>query len=109
MVEYGHNRFFDLQNPFSFFERTQGRKHLVSFGVYSFEFAASQPGLSVLTDTVVFKDFWEFINFFLVSISGSVGVPSEISSWLLPQDVVQTDRPKDLAGELLKLSSFGHL
>ena len=74
-----------------------------------FKFATSQPGLSAISTTVVFKDYWEFYNVLLSYDVGSVGVPSEISSWLLPKDVVQTDKPKDLAGELLKLSYFGYL
>ena len=73
-----------------------------------FEFATSQPGLSVLGDTVAFKDFWEFISFYLGSSADPVGAPTEISSWLLPKDVVQTDKPRGLAGELLKTSFFGY-
>lgn len=73
-----------------------------------FEFAASQPGLSVLNETIQFQDFWEFYNLLFNSTDGQVGVPSEISSWLLPKDVIQTDKPEDLAGELLKISGFGY-
>ena len=73
-----------------------------------FEFAASQPGFSVQNETVVFQDFWEFYNPAFNSTDGQVGVPSEISSWLLPKDIIQTDKPRDLAGELLKISGFGY-
>ena len=40
---------------------------------------------------------------------GLVGVPNEISSWLLPKNVVQTDRPEDLVAELLRLPVFAYL
>jgi hypothetical protein len=73
-----------------------------------FELAVSQPGLSVQNETVQFQDFWEFYNLLFNSTDGEVGVPSEISSWLLPKDVIQTDKPEDLAGELLKISGFGY-
>jgi hypothetical protein len=73
-----------------------------------FELAASQPGFSVQNETVQFQDFWEFYNLLFNSTDGEVGVPSEISSWLLPKDVIQTDKPEDLAGELLKISGFGY-
>lgn len=74
-----------------------------------FEFAASQPGFSVQNETVAFQDFWEFYNPLFNSTDGQVGVPSEISSWLLPKDIIQTEKPRDLAGELLKTSGFGYL
>lgn len=73
-----------------------------------FDFAVSQPGFSVQNETVQFQDFWEFYNLLFNSTDGQVGVPSEISSWLLPKDVIQTDKPEDLAGELLKISGFGY-
>ena len=74
-----------------------------------FDFAFSQPGLSVLNETTQFQDFWEFYNLIFNGTDGQVGVPSEISSWLLPKDVIQTNTPNDLAGELLKISGFGYL
>jgi len=73
-----------------------------------FEFARSQPGLSVQNVTVLFKDWWQFWDGEF-SRDGQVGVPSEISSWLLPKDVVKTDKPEELAGKLLKISGFGYL
>ena len=73
-----------------------------------FDFAVSQPGFSVQNETVQFQDFWEFYNLLFNSTDGQVGVPSEISSWLLPKDLIQTDKPEDLAGELLKISGFGY-
>ena len=72
-----------------------------------FEFAHSQPGLSVLNETVLFQDWWQFYDAYF-SKDGQVGVPSEISSWLLPKDVVATNKPEELAQELLKISGFGY-
>jgi len=74
-----------------------------------FEFAISQPGLSVGNKTISYKDFWSFYDPLFTTGDGQVGGPAEISSWLLPKDVVQTDKPEDLAAELLKLSVFGYL
>jgi len=74
-----------------------------------FEFAASQPGLSIQNYTIVFQDFWAFYEPIWAASDGQVGVPEEISSWLLPKDVVQTDKPGELAAELLKISGFGYL
>ena len=71
-----------------------------------FEFTASQPGISVQNETLSFPDFWTIYNLIWNNTDGEVGGPSEISSWLLPKDVVQTDRPRDLAGELLKTAGF---
>ena len=73
-----------------------------------FEFAASQPGLSVENGTILYQDFWSFYDPLFTTTDGQVGVPTEISSWLLPKDVVQTDKPGDLAAELLKISGFGY-
>jgi len=73
-----------------------------------FEFARSQPGLSVQAVTILYKDWWQFYDDEFSS-DGQVGVPSEISSWLLPKDVVKTDKPEELAGKLLKISGFGYL
>ena len=72
-----------------------------------FEFAHSQPGFQVQNETVLFDDFWEFYDA-LFSTDGQVGVPSEISSWLLPKEVIETDKPAELAAELLKISGFGY-
>ena len=73
-----------------------------------FEFAHSQPGLSVQNGTIPFGDWWQFYEA-LFSSDGQVGKPSEMSSWLLPKDVVKTDNPEELAGKLLKISEFGYL
>ena len=75
-----------------------------------FEFAHSQPGLSVENYTASYQDFWSWYDpLFATSDDGKVGRPSETSSWLLPKDTIQTDRPEDLAAELLKMSGFGYL
>ena len=74
-----------------------------------FEFAASQPGVSVSNSTILHKDFWSFYDPLYNTIDGQVGVTNEISSWLLPEDVVQTDKPEELAAELLKTSGFWYL
>ena len=68
-----------------------------------FEFANSQPGLSVENYTITYQDFWGWYEP-NANANGHVGSPNEISSWLLPKDVVQTDKPGALAAELLKLS-----
>lgn len=73
-----------------------------------FEFARSQPGLSVANETILFKDFWEYYVTDS-STDGQVGVQGEISSWLLPKEVIETDKPEVLSGELLKISGFGYL
>ena len=72
-----------------------------------FEFAASQPGFQIQNATVLFQDFWQFYNT-LFSADGQVGTPSEISSWLLPKEVIETDKPEELAAELLTISGFGY-
>jgi FAD/FMN-containing dehydrogenase len=74
-----------------------------------FEFAASQPGLSVENSTAVYQDFWSWYESVFTTSIDQVGVPREISSWLLPKDIVQTDEPGDLAAELLKISAFRYL
>jgi hypothetical protein len=74
-----------------------------------FEFAASQPGLSVENSTTVYQDFWSWYEFIFSITSDQVGDPSEISSWLLPKDVIESDEPGDLAVELLKMSGFKYL
>jgi len=73
-----------------------------------FEFTISLPGLSVMNTTTVFQDFWEFY-YPIGATDDLVGVPTEISTWLLPKDVFETDQPGELASELLKLSVFGYL
>jgi len=73
-----------------------------------FEFARSQPGLSVQNATILYKDWWQFYDD-AYSSDGDVGVPSEMSSWLLPTDIVKTDKPEELAGKLLKTSGFAYL
>ncbi len=66
-----------------------------------FELAHSLPGLSVHNSTAVFEDWLEpFVALF--SAIPDVGLPSEVSSWLLPKDVVATDKPEELARKLLK-------
>ena len=76
-----------------------------------FDFAVSQPGFQVANLTVLFQDFWEFNDAFIAASEvGLVGIPSEISSWLLPKDVIETDKPQELAAELLKIpAGFGYL
>ena len=74
-----------------------------------FQLAASQPGFSVQNETVALQDFWEFYNLFYNNTDGQVGVPIELSSWLLPKDLIRTDKPRELAGELLKTSGLGYL
>ena len=70
-----------------------------------FEFAASQPDVSVQNSTAVFQDLWSWYQSLFVITGELVGVPIEASSWLLPNNIVQTDQPGDLATELLKLTS----
>ena len=74
-----------------------------------FEFAASQPGLSVDNSTAVYQDFWSWYESLPATFTNLVGVPHELSSWLLPKDTIQTDKPGDLAAEMLKMSGFGYL
>ena len=66
-----------------------------------FEFAHSLPGLSVRNSTVVSQDWLEFFAPLFVGVP-EVGIPNELSSWLLPKDVVATNKPEELARELLK-------
>ena len=76
-----------------------------------FEFLHSQPGLTVDNETVLLQNIWQFYNNLPPSVSngGRVAYASEISSWLLPRDIFRTNKPEVIAGELLKLSSFGYL
>ena len=71
-----------------------------------FEFAASQPDLLLDNSTLLYQDFGEFYQIFDDSNGTMVGIPEEVASWLLPKDVVQTDKPEELAAELLKTSGF---
>ena len=74
-----------------------------------FELTASQPGLSVENYTVVYQDFWSWYETLFVASGEVVGIPAEMSSWLLPKDIIETDQPGDLAAELLKITSvFGY-
>jgi len=74
-----------------------------------FEFAISQPGLSVINFTITYPDFWSWYEPAANAYAaGQIGQPIEMSSWLLPKDVVQTDKPGDLAAELLKLPGVGY-
>jgi hypothetical protein len=73
-----------------------------------FALALSQPGLSVQNLTVQFQNWWQWYDVIFPG-DGQVGVATEISSWLLPKDVVETDKPEALAAELLKTSGFGYL
>jgi len=73
-----------------------------------FDLAVSLPGFTVVNYTVTFPDFWALYEPLWGSTDGQVGVPNEISSWLLPKDVIQTDKPEDLAAELLKISGFAY-
>jgi len=73
-----------------------------------FEFAHSQPGLSVENYTVLYQNFSSWYEPLFSTSDGQVGTPTEISSWLLPEDIIQTDKPGDLAAELLKISGFGY-
>ena len=74
-----------------------------------FEFAVSQPGLSVEHSTEVYQDFWNWYDCLFGTSADEAGVPNEASSWLLPKDTIQTDKPGDLAAELLKISEFEYL
>ena len=70
-----------------------------------FEFAASQPGVSVQNSTAVFQDLWSWYESLLAITGDLVGIPVEASSWLIPEDIIETDRPGDLAAELFKITS----
>ena len=70
-----------------------------------FEFVASQPGVSVQNSTAVFQDLWSWYESILATFGELVGIPIEASSWLLPKDIIETDKPGDLAAELLKITS----
>jgi len=74
-----------------------------------FEFAHSLPGLSVQNATAVFEDWLKFFDPLISGGAPPVGVPMELSSWLLPKHAVATDNPEGLARELLKTSGFLYL
>jgi len=75
-----------------------------------FELVASQPGVSVESSTVVYQDFWSWYETLFVVSGELVGIPPEMSSWLLPKDIIETDQPEDLAAELLKATyGLGYL
>jgi len=54
--------------------------------------------------TILFQDFWQYYVTGS-STDGQVGLQGEASSWLLPKDVVETDKPEDLAGGYLDLAT----
>ena len=70
-----------------------------------FEFAASQPGLSVENHTEVYQDSGSWSETVSVLPNNVIAIPVELSSWLLPRDIFETDRPGDLAAELFKITS----
>ena len=72
------------------------------------KFANSQPGLSVQSVIIPFPDFSSFYEPTFANTDGLVGVPNEISSWLLPKDVIH-HRPEHVVIELLKLPVFSYL
>ena len=71
-----------------------------------FELVASQPGVLVENYTAVYPDSWSWYKALPPVPGDVVGVPIEISSWLLPRDIIETDRPGDLAAELLNITSL---
>ena len=75
-----------------------------------FEFTASQPGLSVENHTAVYQDSGSWSETVSVLPGDVVAISLEVSSWLLPRDIFETDKPGDLAAELFKITSmFGYL
>jgi len=69
-----------------------------------FEFVALQPDVLVVNSTAVYQDALSCYEAIAPFLGNVVGIPNEISSWLLPRDIVETDRPGDLAAELLKIT-----
>jgi hypothetical protein len=55
---------------------------------------------------MVLQDWLQFFTPLAGSSQADVGYPTEMSSWLLPKDVVATDKPEDLARKFLKMSAF---
>jgi len=76
-----------------------------------FEFAHSQPGLSVQNGTQLIPDWWQFYDGFIAAADSQFGdgIPREISNWFLPKDVIETDKPEELAAELLRTTGFSYL
>lgn len=73
-----------------------------------FDYVKSQSGVEGTNGTYLFNDWWEFYDA-LFDSDGQVGVPAEISSWLLPREVILGDKPEELASKLLSISGgFGY-
>ena len=113
LVERGYGGYFTLfsgQISLSFLSPNVTAEETQATFLPLFELAASQPGVLVQNSTVVYQDFWGWYETLFVASGEAVGIPTEMSSWLLPQDIIQTDKPEDLAAELLKVTSgFGYL
>ena len=113
LVEQGYGGYaFAITELFLFFVISPNVTAEQNQAIFSplFDFAVSQPGFSVENYTFQFQDLWEPYDLISANSEYSlVGVPSEISTWLLPKDVIETDRPEELAGELLKMSVLGYL
>ena len=110
LVEQGYGGYGDAfpeQVEFIFLSPNVTAKQNNATFLPLFEFAISQPGLSVENSTVQYQDFWSWYET-STNVDAQVGAPAEMSSWLLPKDVIQTDEPGDLAAKLLKLSGFGY-
>ena len=73
-----------------------------------FEFAYSLPGISGDTSTILYPDLYSYYDTYFSHRAGLVGVPNEISSWLLPKDLFEND-PEGLAAEMLKMQEFDYL
>ena len=74
-----------------------------------FELAASQPGVSVQNSTTVYQDFQSWYESPFFAPGDVAGIPFEISSWLLPKYIIQTNQPRDLAAEFLKIGTTTQL
>jgi len=113
LIEQGYGGYvFATTEQMFFFVMSPNVKAEQNQAIFSplFEFAISQPGFSVESSTFQFQDLWE--PYALISANSEnslVGVLSEISTWLLPKDLFETDRPEELAGELLKVSGLEYL
>ena len=106
-VEQGYGGYCSIsldQIAFSFLSPNVTAEETQATFLPLFELAASQPGVSVANSTAVYQDFWSWYTLYVAS-EELVGIPPEISSWLLPKDIIETDQPGDLAAELLKISS----
>ena len=73
-----------------------------------FEFAYSLPGISGDTSTIMYPDLYSYYELYFSDRPGLVGLPTEMSSWLLPKDLFEND-PADLATEMLKMQEFDYL